>query len=225
MVKLEVCANGLASALVAQEGGAYRVELCDNLLEGGTTTSYGQIVLARKLLDIKLYPIIRPRGGDFVYSDLEFEVMKADVLNCKALGCDGVVFGVLTPSGMVDTARCRILLELAAPMPATFHRAFDHTFDLFTALEDCIALGFERILSSGGEETAVLGAATLKQLIDVAAGRIEIMPGAGLTESNVAAVVESTGAKAVHGSFSSDIPYRLTNQHVVEQVVTTLSML
>lgn len=225
MVKLEVCANGLQSALVAQEGGAYRVELCDNLLEGGTTPSYGQIALTRKLLNIKLYPIIRPRGGDFVYSDLEFEVMKADILNCKALGCNGVVFGILTRSGTVDMERCQILLDLAHPLPATFHRAFDNTSDLFQALESCITLGFERILSSGGEDTAISGAETLKRLIDVAGSRIEVMPGAGLTAGNVAAVVESTGAKAVHGSFSNDIPYRLTNLNVVQQVVTTLSKL
>ncbi len=225
MVKLEVCANGLQSALVAQEAGAYRVELCDNLLEGGTTPSYGQIALARKLLNIKLYPIIRPRGGDFVYSDLEFEVMKADIINCKALGCDGIVFGILTQSGKVDVERCATLLELASPMPATFHRAFDNTSDLFEAMESCISLGFERILSSGGKENAILGVENLRQLIGAAAGRIEIMPGAGLNVGNVASVVESTGAKSVHGSFSKDIPYRLTDLNIVEQVVKTLFQL
>ena len=223
MVQLEVCANGVNSALVAQEGGAYRVELCDNLLEGGTTPSYGQIALARKMLDIKLYPIIRPRGGDFVYSDLEFEVMKADVINCKALGCDGVVFGILTTNGAVDVERCEILLELAHPLPATFHRAFDDASDLFQAMEDLIFLGFERILTSGAEPTAMAGVQVLKRLIEAAGERIEVMPGAGVTPDNVASLVKLTGARAVHGSFSVDIPYRLTALEKVTEVVTTLS--
>jgi len=223
MVLLEVCANGVNSALVAQEAGAYRAELCDNLLEGGTTPSYGQIALARKQLSIKLYPIIRPRGGNFVYSDLEFEVMKADIINCKTLGCDGVVFGMLTGSGEVDIERCKELLELAHPMPATFHRAFDECADLPAALEVLIALGFERVLTSGGAATALAGTKILKTLIQIAADRIEVMPGAGVTVENVAALIEDTGAKAVHGSFSTDIPFRFTNIDRVRKVVTILS--
>lgn len=225
MVKLEVCANGINSALVAQEAGAYRVELCDNLLEGGTTPSYGQIALARELLNIKLYPIIRPRGGNFVYSDLEFEVMKADVINCKALGCDGIVFGILTADNAVDVERCKTLLELAQPMGATFHRAFDDADDLFQALETLVSLGFERILTSGGAETAVAGAAVIKALIVVAAERIEIMPGAGVNKDNVEGLIRDTGAPAVHGSFSRDIPFRLTDLEVVKSVTNTLSIM
>jgi len=225
MVKLEVCANGINSALVAQEAGAYRVELCDNLLEGGTTPSHGQIDLARKLLKIKLYPIIRPRGGNFVYSDIEFEVMKADILSCKALGCDGVVFGILNADHTVDVDRCKILLELAQPMPATFHRAFDDLEDKFEGLEQLITLGFERILTSGGAETAVAGAEVIKRLIEIAGSRIEIMPGAGVTKDNVEAVVHQTGARAVHGSFSTDVPFKLTDADVVSSVVKTLSKL
>ena len=225
MVQLEVCANGVNSALVAQEGGAYRVELCDNLLEGGTTPSYGQVALARKLLNIKLYPIIRPRGGNFLYSDLEFEVMKADVQSCKALGCDGVVFGMLTADGKVDVERCKALLEIAHPLPATFHRAFDDAADLFDALEDLISLGFERVLTSGGADTAVEGVDVLKKLIEAASNRIEIMPGAGVSPENVASLVNLTNARAVHGSFSADIPYRFTDLKKVNAVVTTLSML
>jgi len=225
MVQLEVCANGVNSALVAQEGGAYRVELCDNLLEGGTTPSYGQIALARKLLKIKLYPIIRPRGGNFLYSDLEFEVMKADVQSCKALGCDGVVFGMLTADGKVDVERCKALLEIAHPLPATFHRAFDDASDLFDALEDLISLGFERVLTSGGADTAVEGVGVLKKLIEAATNRIEIMPGAGVSPENVASLVNLTHARAVHGSFSADIPYRFTDLKKVKAVVTTLTKL
>lgn len=225
MVQLEVCANGVNSALIAQEGGAYRVELCDNLLEGGTTPSYGQITLARKLLNIKLYPIIRPRGGNFDYSDLEFEVMKADVQSCKALGCDGVVFGMLTADGKVDVERCKALLEIAHPMPATFHRAFDDAADLFDSLEDLISLGFERVLTSGGAATAVDGTDVLKRLIEAASNRIEVMPGAGITPENVASLVNMTNARAVHGSFSADVPFRLTELVKVKTVVTTLSKL
>ena len=223
MVQLEICANGLNSALVAQQGGAYRVELCDNLLEGGTTPSYGQIALSRKLLHIKLYPIIRPRGGDFVYSDQELEIMKADILSCKSLGCDGVVFGILLPDGSIDVDRCRALLELAHPMPATFHRAFDAAADLFKSREQLSALGFERILTSGGAVTAIDGAAVIRKLIEAAAERIEIMPGAGVKVENVADLVKATGAKVVHGSLSTTIAYPLTDLESVSQVVNTLS--
>ena len=225
MVKLEVCANGVNSALVAQEGGAYRVELCDNLQEGGTTPSHGQIALARKLLNIKLYPIIRPRGGDFVYSDPEFEIMKMDIQHCKALGCDGLVFGMLTADGKVDVERCKALLEAAYPLPATFHRAFDDSADLFEALEVLISLGFERVLTSGGAPTAMEGIDVLKSLVEVASNRIEIMPGAGVTKDNVALLVKMTSAKSVHGSFSTDIPYRFTALEKVKAVVTSLSNL
>lgn len=223
MVTLEVCANGLNSALAAQEGGAQRVELCDNLLEGGTTPSYGQIAGTTNMLQIEVYPIIRPRGGDFVYSEQEFEVMKADVLNCKGLKCDGVVFGILTVAGRVDMQRCRILADLAHPMPVTFHRAFDVTDDLFQAMEDIITLGFKRILSSGGHDTAIEGAETLKSLIQSAAGRIEIMPGAGVNIDNVKSLMELTGATAVHGSFSKDVPYKLTDVYAVKAVQLILS--
>jgi copper homeostasis protein len=225
MVKLEVCANGVNSALVAQNAGAYRVELCDNLLEGGTTPSYGQIALARKLLDIKLYPIIRPRGGDFVYSDLEFEIMKTDVQSCKSLGCDGVVFGILQADGKVDVERCKLLLEVAHPLPATFHRAFDDSANLFEALEDLIGLGFERVLTSGGAATAMEGVDVLNELVKAASNRIEVMPGSGVTKDNVASLVKMTNATSVHGSFSTDIPYRFTDIDKVKAVATTLSNL
>ncbi|TCD01746.1 copper homeostasis protein CutC [Pedobacter psychroterrae] len=203
MVNMEVCANSLASALAAQEGGAVRVELCDNLPEGGTTPSYAQIALARRLLSIKLYPIIRPRGGDFLYTDLEFELMKEDIRICKALNSDGIVIGILNADGSVDMKRCAELVELARPMQVTFHRAFDMSSDLFIALEDIISLGCERILTSGGEASAITGATVLAKLIEQANERIIIMPGAGITNANIAELIKITGAIEFHASARS----------------------
>src|SRR5476649_627859 len=142
-VLLEVCANSVTSALAAQDGGALRVELCENLYEGGTTPSYGQILIARKLLNIKLYVLIRPRSGDFLYSDIEFDVMKADVQLCADCGCDGIVIGMLNPDGSVDKERCAKLMTIAKQrgLGVTFHRAFDMASDMFQALEDIIELG------------------------------------------------------------------------------------
>lgn len=200
MINMEVCANSLRSALAAQEGGAIRVELCDNLPEGGTTPSYAQIAHAKKILTLQVYPIIRPRGGDFLYTDLEFELMKEDVKICRTLNCDGVVIGILKADGSIDKERCRELVELAGPMGVTFHRAFDMSNDLFTALEDVIDLGCERILSSGGEASALLGAGVLSALISQAGGRISIMPGAGINTANIAGLIRQTGAKEFHAS-------------------------
>ena len=140
MINLEVCANSLTSALAAQEGGAIRVELCDNLNEGGTTPSYGQIKLARKLLNIKLYVLIRPREGDFLYSDIEFDIIKADVQYCIDAGCDGVVIGILNADGSIDKPRCAELVQMAKKggLGVTFHRAFDLCNDMDQALEDII---------------------------------------------------------------------------------------
>lgn len=202
MVELEICANSIQSALNAQEGGASRVEFCDNMAEGGTTQSYGQIAVAKQLLNIPIYPIIRPRGGDFLYSDLEFEVMKADVIACRDLQCAGVVFGILQSDGRIDEERCRILKELAAPMAVAFHRAFDLTENMEEALETLINLGFERVLSSGGAETAREGAVTLAVLIKQAGSRIQVMPGAGIRPENVAELIRLTSPNAVHASLS-----------------------
>lgn len=205
MVNMEVCANSLTSALAAQEGGAIRIELCDNLPEGGTTPSYAQIALAKQMLTIKVYPIIRPRGGDFLYSKLEFELMKMDIKTCKSLNCDGVVIGILKADGSVDTERCAELVALAAPMPVTFHRAFDMSSDLEKALEDIIGLGCERILTSGGESSAIKGAATIAKLIKQANGRIKIMPGAGVTATNITDLIKLTGATEFHASAKSPV--------------------
>lgn len=200
MINMEVCANSLESALAAQKGGAIRVELCDNLPEGGTTPSYAQIALAKELLSIKVYPIIRPRGGDFLYTDLEFNLMKTDIKTCKALNCDGIVIGILKADGSIDIERCAELIELASPMPVTFHRAFDMSYDLEASLEAIISLGCERILTSGGASSAINGAEMIAKLIKQAAGRIVIMPGAGINTENIMKLIKITGASEFHAT-------------------------
>ncbi|MFY0254875.1 copper homeostasis protein CutC [Chitinophaga sp. 30R24] len=195
---LEICAASVASCIAAAEGGANRIELCDNLLEGGTTPSYGTIAIAREKVDIDLYPIIRPRGGDFLYSDLEFEVMVKDIERCKQLGCNGVVTGILTANGRIDKQRCKILTALAAPMGVTFHRAFDMTDNPFEALEDIIATGFERILTSGARNTALEGTSLLKDLLIRANDRIAIMAGSGVRSTNIAQLIKATGITEYH---------------------------
>ncbi|KQR70128.1 copper homeostasis protein CutC [Pedobacter sp. Leaf176] len=197
---LEVCANGYESALNAQIGGAKRVELCDNLAEGGTTPGYGQIALSKKNLTIEIWPIIRPRGGDFLYSDFEFDLMKEDIKLCKSINCDGIVFGILKADGSIDKSRCAELIELAKPLPVAFHRAFDMSNNMEKALEDLIDLGIVRVLSSGGASSAIDGAEKLANLVRQADGRISIMPGAGVNESNIAKLIAKTGAKEFHAS-------------------------
>ncbi|MCX6232166.1 MAG: copper homeostasis protein CutC [Bacteroidetes bacterium] len=197
---LEVCANSVESAIAAGKGGAQRVELCDNIYEGGTTPSYGTIALARKHLSIDLHVIIRPRGGDFLYSSNELEIMKQDIIAAKNLGADAVVFGMLTPEGKIDKAACRYLLQAAYPMRCTFHRAFDMVSDPFTALEDIIDLGFDTLLTSGLQPKAFEGIPMLKKLVEQAADRISIMPGSGITEENIRDIAIQTKAKAFHVS-------------------------
>jgi copper homeostasis protein len=219
MINLEVCANTLTSALAAQQGGAVRVELCDNLGEGGTTPSFGQIKLARKLLHIKLYVLIRPREGDFLYTDTEFEIMKADVRNCIDIGCDGVVIGILNPDGSIDTKRCAELVKMATAegLGVTFHRAFDMCNDMDKALEEIIAMGCERILTSGGRSTAIEGANVIAHLIEKSAGRIIIMPGSGVSESTVADLIHYTKAKEIHSSARGPIKSQMQyhNDHII----------
>lgn len=197
-ITLEICAASLASCIAAAEGGANRIELCDNLLEGGTTPSYATIALAREKVNIALYPIIRPRGGDFLYDELEFRIMQKDIQVCKELGCEGVVIGLLTANGQVDKIRTRALVEQAWPMGVTFHRAFDMTVEPFQALEDIIETGCERILTSGQRNTAPEGAALIAQLVEKAAGRIAIMAGSGVRANNVGALATATRATEYH---------------------------
>ncbi|WP_343701611.1 copper homeostasis protein CutC [Chitinophaga sp.] len=208
-ITLEICAASLASCIAAEEGGADRIELCDNLLEGGTTPSYATIALAREKVKIALYPIIRPRGGDFLYDDMEFAIMQKDIALCKDLGCDGVVIGLLTADGKVDKVRTRVLVELAWPMGVTFHRAFDMTDDAFQALEDIIETGCERILTSGQRNTAPEGAELIQQLVEKAAGRIAIMAGSGVRAGNVAALAAATKAQEYHTTAKDYIDSRM----------------
>lgn len=203
---LEIAANSLESALAAQAGGADRVELCGNLGEGGTTPSYGTLALARERLRIPLYALIRPRGGDFVYSLDEWEVMRRDVESCARLGCDGVVIGALDAEGNVDMAGCRVLTEAAGTMSITFHRAFDCVSDRAAALENVVALGCERILTSGGADDALAGAPAIATDIARARGRLALMAGAGLAADNIAEVVRRTGAREFHSSARALLP-------------------
>lgn len=209
---LEVIGFNLDACVVAQRAGAKRIELCDNPGDGGTTPSYGFIRAARKKLSIDLFPIIRPRGGDFFYTEDDFEIMKQDILICKQLGCDGIVTGILLPSGDIDVTRSRELVELAYPMEATFHRAFDRVAVYEKALEDVIASGFQRILSSGLHPNAEKGCDILKTLVDTAGDRIIIMPGSGVRSNNIAQLMEKTGATEFHSSaskvFGSSMDFR-----------------
>ena len=197
---LEVIAFTIESVLLAQQSGAHRIELCDNPAEGGTTPGYGMIKTAREKTSLLLYPIIRPRGGDFLYSDEAFEIMKRDVLLCKELGCDGLVIGLLQPDGSIDKKRTTALVEAAYPLGVTFHRAFDRVANPFEALEDIIATGCERILTSGLKPTAAEGSEMLAQLVRQANDRIVVMPGSGVRSENIVALATQTGATEFHSS-------------------------
>jgi copper homeostasis protein len=219
LISLEVCANSLTSALAGQEGGAFRVELCENLKEGGTTPSPGQITIARKLLHIKLFVLIRPRSGDFLYDDNEFEIMKANVQYCVDAGCDGIVTGILNADGTIDKPRCAELVQLAKAggLETTFHRAIDVCADVFRAMEDIIELGFDRILTSGGRSTAMEGASVIAHLVEKAAGRIIILPGSGIDEHNAGDLVHFTGVTEIHSSGKVKVGSKMTykNDHIV----------
>lgn len=211
-ITVEICVDSVESAVAAQEGGADRVELCDNLMEGGTTPSCGAIEIARKLLNIKLHVIIRPRGGDFLYSDTEFEIMKRDIAAAKTLGVDGVVIGILDADGDIDTKRTAELTELARPMSVTFHRAFDVCRDPFQAIDELTAIGVDRILTSGQEATAVEGMDLIAELVKHAGDRITIMACGNLNERNIRKVIDATGVSDVHftafGEVASEMQYR-----------------
>lgn len=205
MVSLEVCANSATSAIAAQAGGAIRVELCDNLNQGGTTPSHGQITVARNALHIKLYALIRPRAGDFLYTRQEFDVMLSDVRHAIERGCDGIVIGILNKDGSVDVDRCSQIVNMARQhgVGVTFHRAFDMCLNLEKSLEDIIGAGIERVLTSGSKTTAMEGAAIIKHLITQANGRISVMPGGGINESNVNDLIRFTGTSEIHASLRS----------------------
>ena len=208
---LEICCANIASALNAQAGGADRIELCDNLWEGGTTPSFGMLKVLRQELKIQIFVLIRPRGGDFLYSDAEFKVMLQDIYLAKELGADGIVSGILKADGTVDCDRTTALIEAASPLPFTFHRAFDCCRDLNEALEDIIFCGSKRILTSGGKNSVAEGIELLKELNKQAAGRIIILPGGGINSQNIQSIKEKTGCTEFHLSAKklskSDILY------------------
>ncbi len=203
MIRVEACVNSPQSAIEAEKGGAHRVELCDNLYEGGTTPSAASIIFTKKNIGIALNVIIRPRGGDFVYSDMEIEIMFQDIAFCKQIGVDGVVLGALTPDGNIDIFNTKRLTQAAFPMNVTFHRAFDMVADPYKALEDVIVCGCSRILTSGLQNKAIEGKNMIKSLVAQAEDRIIIIAGSGINDQNAASLVQYTGVKEIHTSSKS----------------------
>lgn len=206
MVTVEICLEDIESAIAAQQGGANRIELCDNLTVGGTTPSIGLISQTRKQLEIELQVIIRPRGGNFCYSDIEFNVMKEDIEAAKSVGVDGIVTGILNTDGTIDTSRTNSLVQIANPIPVTFHRAFDHTKDPFDSLELLVDIGVSRILSSGKAPSAIEGLSLLKQLQEKAKNRISIMAGGGINHENVQLIINQTQIQEIHAGSSCTQP-------------------
>ena len=199
-MKLEIVVYNIESALRAQQGGADRIELCDNPGEGGTTPSYGTIEAVRQNVSMDVYVMIRPRGGDFHYNNYEFHSMKRDIMQCQKISVDGLVFGILNADGTIDKKRCKELIDKARPLKVTCHRAFDMTRDPFEALEDCIEVGFDRILTAGQQAVASKGAELIGKLIEKANGRIAIMPGSGVNESTVEDILRKSKAREIHFS-------------------------
>lgn len=203
---LEICVFNTATAVAAEKAGADRIELCENYANGGTTPSYGYLKTVREKISIPVFPMIRPRGGDYFHSPDEIEIIRRDILLCKELGFDGVVFGLLNRDGSInqeDTAR---LVEAAYPLEVTFHRAFDRCVHPYEALETIIACGCNRILTSGQEPKVTEGLAMVKQLVEQANDRIIIMPGSGLNSSNVATIIATAGVTEVHTSARMMVP-------------------
>jgi len=205
-ILIEVCVDSVASAVAAERGGASRVEVCSNLLEGGVTPSAGLIAEVRSKISIGLHLIIRPRPGDFCYADEEIDIMRRDIEMAKELGADGLVVGVLDSAGRVNIDRTRQLVELAQPLSVTFHRAFDMSADLFGALDDVCATGAHRILTSGGEQTCLQGSNTIASLVKSARGRITIMAGGGIGLDDATTIIERTGVREIHVGLSSILP-------------------
>ncbi len=205
----EVCVDSIESALAAERGGADRVELCSDLLEGGLTPSYGVLHVARERLRIGIMAMVRPRGGDFCYSDAECAAMLHDVRMAREAGANGVVIGVLTPDGDIDAERTRRLIDEARPLAVTFHRAFDMTRDPFAALETLVALGVDRVLTSGQEPTVLEGLDLVAELSGRARGRIVVMPGGGITDRNIARIRARVPAAEMHFADGEPVESRM----------------
>jgi len=210
--RLEICVDSVTSAINAQEAGANRIELCDNIREGGTTPGPGKIITVRKNLDIDMNVLIRPRGSDFLYSDIEFDVMRRDIEFCGESGIDGIVIGILLKDGSIDVERTAKLAEIARPMSVTFHRAFDLSADPAVGLENIIKTGADRLLTSGMKNKAEDGISLIQKLVNDAGKRIIIMPGSGINENNIELIARETGAKEFHltgrKTISSEMIYR-----------------
>src|SRR6266487_3705237 len=204
-ILIEVCVDSVASAIAAERGGAQRIELCSDLVEGGVTPSFGVLGVVRSKVSIGVHPIIRPRPGDFCYSDEEFDIMRRDIEVAKSEGADGVVLGILSSDGHVDVERTRELVELARPLSVTFHRAFDVSADLFLALEAVCASGANRLLTSGGEQECLQGVDTIAQLVKASHGRITIMAGGRIGLNNAVTIIERTGVKEIHAGLATPV--------------------
>lgn len=210
---IEIATSDFETTKAAAEGGADRIELCANLSEGGTTPSYGTIYQCREAFDVLLYPIIRPRGGDFLYSDEEYEIMLHEVKLCKQSGCDGIVIGLLEADGNVDVKRTAALIEIAYPMGVTFHRAFDRCRDPVEALEQLMRIGCERILTSGQKPTVTEGVELIAELNKLADERIIIMPGSGVRKENIKTLAETTHCTEFHSSLRNKSGSKMTFIH------------
>ncbi|MBL7742781.1 MAG: copper homeostasis protein CutC [Chitinophagaceae bacterium] len=202
---IEIATSDFVTTRSAVEGGADRIELCANLAEGGTTPSYGQLKKCRESFDVELYPIIRTRGGDFLYTAEEFEIMLRDAILCKELHCDGIVIGLLNADGSIDIKRTTKLAEAVYPLGVTFHRAFDRCRDPFEALEQLIDIGCERILTSGQQPAAPDGVGLIAQLNKASSEKIIIMPGSGVRKENIKMLAEKTGCVEFHSSLRGKV--------------------
>ena len=197
---LEVPVYSIDAAIAAQSAGADRIELCSGFIEGGTTPSHATILLAKQLLKIPINVMIRPRGGDFLYSETEFRIMKGDIEFCKNAGVNGIVFGILKSEGNVDIDRCKELIETAGKLSCTFHRAFDRVENSYNALEDIIKLGFDRVLTSGLKPSAIEGIQLIAELNLIADKRIIVMPGCGINSNNLKEIMKLSHSKEFHAS-------------------------
>ncbi len=207
--KLEICCYSVESAILAEQAGADRIELCENFSEGGTTPSYATIKIAVKKLQIPVSVIIRPRGGDFLYSDIEYELVKEDVKISKELGVNSIVVGFLISDGSIDIQKTKEIVDLARPMEVTFHRAFDRCKDPFEALEQLIEIGVKRILTSGQRNKATEGIRLLQQLVEKAQDRIIIIPGSGVNDKNISNLISETKVVEYHSSAKTLMPSRM----------------
>jgi copper homeostasis protein len=225
---IEISVDSLAKAQAAERGGAHRIELCSELSQGGLTPDAELLRSVRELVRLPIFTMIRPRGGDFVYSDIEYAEMQREMKTVRRLGADALVFGILRRDGQLDVQRTRQLVELARPLPVTFHRAIDVSADIYKALADVMQTGAARVLTSGGAATAPEGAGCLAKLVQAASGRIVVMPGCGITASNLAQIAKSTGASEFHAGLSSivrdDDPGEFDFETEVRRLVETLAM-